>query len=265
MIMNAWLWKLHCLVITVKMKGKLNKNMLGCIIPQHSRIHLRFDCSLGCAVVVETRVLWSREQLGQGRRSPPKVLALVAAGLGNRPGNRDSCGAEEGGVILGLELSMGDGGGCGYIKWCFISKAAIPKGTLTLDSRSLCWSWFVRIVQLNSMNAILISCAASPERRLQELLNPDLWKLCKMKIAQEERGRKRKEERCEKGLQQFSLGRLSLQCCCWVCCHPPVTHRPGGSVVGDAVRHGLEQPWLRAGHRLQLGLISWEVLVSRSC
>lgn len=40
---------------------------------------------------------------------------------------------------------------------------------------------------------------------------------------------------------------------------------PGGSVVGDAVGHGPEQPWLRAGHRLQLGLISWEVLVSRSC
>lgn len=50
------------------------------------------------------------EQPGQGRRSPPKALAPAAAGLGNRPGNRDSCGAEEGELILGWELGMGDGG-----------------------------------------------------------------------------------------------------------------------------------------------------------
>ena len=45
--------------------------------------------------------------------------------------------------------------------------------------------------------------------------------------------------------------------------HPAVTHRPAVSAEGSAVTHGLEPPWLRAGHKLQLGLVIWESHVSQ--
>lgn len=47
------------------------------------------------------------------------------------------------------------------LKLWFISKAAFNKATLTLDSCGTCKSWFVRITRLNSVNAILMSCAAN--------------------------------------------------------------------------------------------------------
>lgn len=57
MIMNARLWKLHCFVIIVKMKGKLNKNVLGYIMLKRRGIHLCCGCKLGWAPGAEVQVL----------------------------------------------------------------------------------------------------------------------------------------------------------------------------------------------------------------